>query len=319
MTEFRLMDEHWDILIVLDACRYDYFAAAFGKYFGGKLEKRTSPGSTTLEWCEKSFINHYPDTLYISGNPYIGSKTQYNSFAAKDHFAEVLDIWNKGWNHKLGTVLPEDLNRATLSSIDKSPELRCIVHYMQPHEPYISKQFAANGFPAPFTIGPLSGLQGGNTKIERFVNILSFLLIKSKIYSNPWKLREKLRLPPANPMDATRRKYGVDGLREAYRQNLEIVLKYVARLCDEILTKYPTRRIVITADHGDFLGEDGKYSHVRGWTDLLLTEIPWFEVETINSVPDSSNIAELFEQPVSGLGRTRTSSRIQKLRESGKV
>lgn len=45
----KVMREEWDYLIILDACRYDYFAAIWENYFDGELEKRVSLGSGTLE------------------------------------------------------------------------------------------------------------------------------------------------------------------------------------------------------------------------------------------------------------------------------
>lgn len=59
------MEEGQDHLIILDACRYDYFSALWRNYFNGELEKRVSPGSDTLEWCLKSFKGYYPDVIYL--------------------------------------------------------------------------------------------------------------------------------------------------------------------------------------------------------------------------------------------------------------
>jgi len=80
-------------------------------------------------------------------------------------------------------------------------------------------------------------------------------------------------------MDATRRKYGTSGLRKAYRENLEIVLRYVAVLCYEL-----SGTIVITSDHGELLGENGKYGHKCGSKDPLLLEVPWFRVTGVKSI-----------------------------------
>jgi len=60
----NIMEEEWDYLIILDACRYDYFSAFWKNYFDGELEKRVSLGSCMLEWCLKSFKGYYP-VIYI--------------------------------------------------------------------------------------------------------------------------------------------------------------------------------------------------------------------------------------------------------------
>jgi len=35
----NIMDEKWNYLIILDACRYDYFLNNYKKYLNGKLKK----------------------------------------------------------------------------------------------------------------------------------------------------------------------------------------------------------------------------------------------------------------------------------------
>ena len=89
-----------------------------------------------------------------------------------------------------------------------------------------------------------------------------------------WRLRPWLGLGPASPMDAVRRTHGNAGLREAYRRNLVFVLTHVRPLVDCL-----TGRIVITADHGELLGEDGCYSHWSGSDHPLLREVPRLVIE----------------------------------------
>src|SRR6056297_529711 len=49
----RVMDEDWDNLIILDACRYDMFAEQVD--LDGELESRISLGSTSEEFLEQNF------------------------------------------------------------------------------------------------------------------------------------------------------------------------------------------------------------------------------------------------------------------------
>ena len=70
-------------------------------------------------------------------------------------------------------------------------------------------------------------------------------------------------------------------LREAYVQNLELVLSEVERLLDELRGK-----TVITADHGELLGERlwpipvRQYQHPPGIYVEELVRVPWHVVET---------------------------------------
>ena len=54
----KIMEEKWDYLIVLDACRYDYFKE-YNNILEGHLEKKLSCASCTYEWLEKNFSGKY--------------------------------------------------------------------------------------------------------------------------------------------------------------------------------------------------------------------------------------------------------------------
>jgi len=88
-------------------------------------------------------------------------------------------------------------------------------------------------------------------------------------------------------MDAVRRLYGINGLKEAYKENLMLVLKYVAVLVDAITKMKPTAKIMITADHGELLGEDGLFSH--GIDHPLIRIVPWFRVRGVKRVPKDAH------------------------------
>ena len=278
-VKVSIMDEEWDYLIVLDACRYDYFSKLCGDYLQGILEKVYSPASHTLEWCKKSFKEYYNDVVYVSANPYINSKVKIRGFNAKNHFFKIIDVWNWGWDEDLGTVHPEKVNEAVQKLKDKHPDKRFIIHYLQPHAPYLSYNLNG-GFPKPqITRGHvLTGIRNNKTNkiLEKSLNILGFLAKKIGLFGgNPsWKIRELLNLPPASPMDAVRRRYGDIGLRQAYVGNLKIVLEHIAELVKSL-----SGVIIVTADHGELLGEDGCYSHHPRSTNPLLREIPWFTIE----------------------------------------
>jgi hypothetical protein len=77
------------------------------------------------------------------------------------------------------------------------------------------------------------------------------------------------------------KKTKVSDLREAYSENLQIVLGYVEELLSSIVGK-----TLITADHGELLGERMFPIPVRGfdhYPDLYLPElvqVPWLELES---------------------------------------
>jgi len=135
-----------------------------------------------------------------------------------------------------------------------------------------------------------------------------------QIIKHLWELREWLGLPPASPMDAVRRKYGVNGLRKAYRENLRIVLEHVAKLCAELLHHKPSARIVITSDHGELLGENGKYSH--GIDEPYTLEVPWLRVKTVKRKTFDEDIRLLtrFTKPSTESYKEKLKEKIKKLK-----
>ena len=68
----RIMEESWDVLILLDACRYDYFEKIRQEHLpAGDLSCRTSIGSSTVEWRNNSFPGVYKDVVYVSNAPLV--------------------------------------------------------------------------------------------------------------------------------------------------------------------------------------------------------------------------------------------------------
>jgi hypothetical protein len=278
----NIMEEDWDCIVILDACRYDYFYHVYKDYFVGNLEKRISLGSSTPEWREKSFPDYYSDVVYISGNPYINSRLAIEGFNAKDHFYRICDVWDFGWNAELSTVPPKEINKSALRHLKEFPRKRFIIHYMQPHEPYLSGRFTNKAISINHVYK--NGLQWQQYYWEQTSKPIekALRLIAARIkMKNIWRLREMLYLPPAQPMDAVRRKYGVKGLRQAYYENLRIVLDYVSRLCSYILDFGSNKKIIITSDHGELLGEEGYYCHKRKSKQPILREIPLLKVTEV--------------------------------------
>ncbi len=279
------MVEDWDHLIVLDGCRYDFFSEACWSHFEGDLERVISPGSNTVEWRDNSFSGRYEDVVYVSANPYINSRVAVKGFNSRDHFHDIVDVWDWGWDRELGTVHPETVNEAALESIEKYTGKRLIIHYLQPHCPYVGLQPEGTGYPPQepafrTVLDSTTENQGVPWIRRRLYDLVSAFSEKPVVRrlgflgeDRLWRLRESFGLPPVSPMDAARRALGVDGLREAYRENLETVMRHASELLEAL-----SGTVVVTSDHGERLGEDGRFSHGHGLSDQLLLEVPWLVV-----------------------------------------
>lgn len=272
VRKVSVMDEKWNYLIVLDACRYDYFSNQYKDYFQGKLEKIYSQGSHTLEWCKKSFTKYFKDVIYVSANPLINSKVKVGGFDAKSHFFRVFDVWNSYWDDEFGTVHPQKINEVMMNLKDKYLDKRFIIHYLQPHPPFYSLK-------VDFVFHDPTVFQRKSIRKETINKIVKFLTHLSNrlgIFGpDPEvKIRNLLNLVPRSQMQIIIRKYGKARIRQAYMENLKLVLPYVANLVEQL-----SGVIVVSSDHGERLGENGFYGHTGGSTNTVLIEVPWLVIE----------------------------------------
>jgi hypothetical protein len=295
------MEEAWDYAIVLDACRFDYFKHLWKRYFKrGELIKVASVGTSTVGWRDRTFTDRYDDVVYVSSNPYITSTMCVEGFIGNQHFRKVHDVWLDGWDYERGTVRPETVTDAARDIVAAASDVRVIIHYLQPHAPYLDLDMSSAGYPRPEPESGrvLEGVRGaGNSPgaASAVVKVLSAGLRRLRLGGTPpeWKVREWMGMDPASPMDAVRRAYGEKGLRKAYERNLELVLRHVGRLISGL-----SGRIVVTADHGELLGEGGCYSHYRGSSNPYLLHVPLLMIEkTRQTEPERPKPGPAAEAP----------------------
>lgn len=65
-----VMAEDWDNLILLDACRYDYFESQIN--IEGELKSAISRGGHSWEFMQGNFVGReFHDTIYVTANPHV--------------------------------------------------------------------------------------------------------------------------------------------------------------------------------------------------------------------------------------------------------
>lgn len=258
----KVMEEEWDNLIVLDACRYDFFQKV--NWIDGKLKKKISSGSHTEEWMRKNFRGNYPDTIYVSGNPQI-SEIKCQERFGKIPFHKIESVWDYGWDEEEGTSPPERVSKAALKIRNEYPEKRLIIHYMQPHWP----------FPTWSEVSPadLEPDIEPNTVDRDFLWRITSLL--SKKFSGLKLALEKRSKKGGNIWDYMREGLvSVSEAKSAYEDNLKIVLETVEKLLKSL-----DGFIVITSDHGNLFGEYWMYGHPPRLHFKELVEVPWLEIK----------------------------------------
>lgn len=121
-----IFSEDWDVLILLDACRYDAFEEHAD--LPGTLESRISRGSSSVEFVHGNFAERrLHDVVYVSANDWYAKL--HDSIDAEVHAHEYVDID------------PDIVTDTALEYAKRYPNKRLLVHYMQPHFPYLAPRW----------------------------------------------------------------------------------------------------------------------------------------------------------------------------------
>jgi|AntDeeMinimDraft_6_1070357.scaffolds.fasta_scaffold01336_5 hypothetical protein len=137
----KIIEADWDTLIILDACRYDMFEKQCT--LEGTLEKKVSRGSHTSQFLQGNFANEtLHDTVYTTATPQMEKRSE----SINTEFHSINNVWDTDrWDNNIGTVPPSSMNIAALEAIEQFPNKRHIIHYIQPHFPFVGSQFAELG------------------------------------------------------------------------------------------------------------------------------------------------------------------------------
>jgi hypothetical protein len=234
----------WDNIVIIDSCRYDYFCKK--NTLSGNLTPFQSLGSSSSEFVRANLGNtQHHDLVVTSANGWYEKVYLEEGFSIHD-LNEVKPEHELNKNDKVyqkfaeegrgGWVRPEPITEEAKRMVKKYPHKRHIIHYHQPHIPFIGPTGLEH-----FEELPLGWGDGGH--------------------------QGNLSVPDSL-------------IREAYAENVEIALNAVSDLLPHLDGK-----TVISADHGDLLGERGfpvpikLYAHPSGYYSDILTKVPWFVVD----------------------------------------
>ena len=166
------------------------------------------------------------ETLYVTGNHYANriDRSLLGGFETAHDYGE--------WAYEAAAPPAHVITDLAISAARESAWDRCIVHYMQPHKPFLERGGSREEYDViPWSIGyePYRRVLKGNLAIE--------------------------------------------DLHAAFKNNLQYVLSEVKTLLKNI----NARKTVITADHGQALGEDGLWDHAVGVNHPSMRCVPWVE------------------------------------------
>jgi hypothetical protein len=129
-----LMAADWDNLLLLDACRYDVFEEV--NNLPGELAARESRAAHTSEFILGNLHQReLLDTVYVTASPML-ERSRGTKYETTLH--ATINVWKEdGWDEETNTVLPETMVEYTLRAAEEHPRKRLLVHFIQPHYPFI--------------------------------------------------------------------------------------------------------------------------------------------------------------------------------------
>lgn len=260
----NVFDEEWDLLVVLDTCRYDALAELESEFdFLDDIGSIWSVGSSTREWTANTLTNANHEeiarTAYVCGNGRV-KQTLVGVDVMQTDLANRVTDWDMVSPRDFavfdtvagyapqdpfgGLVIPDAVtDRAISLARSRSPD-RMVVHHIAPHNPYRVNAIRENRDIFPREHRPFKYLKEGGDR------------------ETVW---------------------------ESYLDDLRWVLGHVEVLLDNV----DAERVVITADHGDLFGHMGLYSHPTGVPHPHLRRVPWAET----TASDSGTYEPHFDPP----------------------
>lgn len=265
-----VMSKDWDNLIIFDALRYDSFAEhEFCKEMEGNLEARFSKGCRTIEFLKENIAGQdLYDTVYVTANPHI---------QRLDHpiFHKVIKTYDE-WDADKQTILPEAVIDAAVQAQHDFPHKRLLIHFMQPHDPFIG--------PTGDNLREKHGIDGwGNSIVTEELGTFKFFRAARKGIIT------------------------ADQYEQAYEENVDIVLGQIPELIEQLSGK-----TILTSDHGELLGDriwfKQRFGH-ENWHTVPLCKVPWFELPS-DTRPD---ISEDPPEPFEPIDQNTVQNRLEKL------
>ncbi|WP_285266193.1 sulfatase-like hydrolase/transferase [Halobacterium salinarum] len=156
----NVYERDWDVLVILDACRVDTLREVADEYdFIENVETMWSVGSQSDEWMANTFTEDYRSdiekTHYVTGNGHVGQLFERHDLPPKNNttpvdfsrwdlvdlstFDAVDMVWKEHHDETYHVAIPRIMtDHAIQASREENPD-RLMVHYMQPHLPYIGQ------------------------------------------------------------------------------------------------------------------------------------------------------------------------------------
>jgi len=301
----RLLREEEFVLVILDSCRYDAFRELYPEYLSGSLDRAWSGGNWTRQWMTRTWDGSY-DLTYVSTTPFTfdyAHEKYGGDYAPSERFDEVIDAIGREWDPVLSTTPPEPVTDIALRHAAAADPVRAVVHYMQPHEPYIGETTILQWDVSESEKRRLLDYVAGDDDLADLGDdrgdpgdgsvTVTELVRRDLDYREEWRLDRQNH----ESINAQVKRGAVSEarLRTAYRDNLRYVLSEVRRLVSHLDCP-----VVVTSDHGEHLGDHldtiPQYTHPDR-IHPVLREVPWLVVDEESKGRNDLSDPELRTEP----------------------
>lgn len=165
----NVYEREWDVLVILDACRVDLLRSVADEYdFLDGIRRVESIGSMSKEWMAKTFTEEYEAEIARTG--YVTSNVFSERLLSAEQFGTLDEVWRYGWDEDAGTVPPRAVTDRAIRIDRESDADRLIVHYVQPHHPFVGldETFDAAPFGPALSDTAVDALRKGKIDFETF-------------------------------------------------------------------------------------------------------------------------------------------------------
>jgi hypothetical protein len=195
-----------------------------------------SVGSSSNEWMSHTFARSYSEEIKKSA--YVTGNPFSDEEVPDGMLGGLDEVWRTHWDDEIGGIKPDPITDRVIHRHRLGHE-RVIGHYMQPHYPFI---------------GPRTDLDGGQMNWDITGD-------RSHVSESKLALWDQFLYGVRNDLDEVKQAYD-DNLRFIWRK-IQVVLENVEG------------KVVITADHGNALGELGMWGHKPGMPHPQMRRVPW--------------------------------------------
>lgn len=136
--ELEYLHEDWDIMILLDACRYDTLAAEHAdRELPGSVRAERSPATTTAVWVDKTFggAGELHDVVYLDANG------RYSIVDTESSLHAYIPAWttDDAGSDSPNIVPPDGMADTLVKTANDYPNKRILAHFVQPHTPFLGE------------------------------------------------------------------------------------------------------------------------------------------------------------------------------------